>query len=345
MAGGAALDQAGGNPTPSSLTRARTPPSTSSRRTATRLALAWARTLASLLHDPVGHHPQLVRQLRRRLVGDLGGEAGQLAARLAYWSMAAASPTSSSSGRRSSNTSWRSRPTLSVAVAASRSSSSVDLGSRRRPPRAWSWRETATMAWMASSWMSPATWRRSCSWLVTTRSSSLRRCSSSWRRLRRSGDVLGDVAQHHQPADRGLPVGHGHHRRLEAAGRPLPGHHQLLGQPVGGRRRVADRLGRLGQQLGQRVADRLGQGEAEEPLGRRVGVDHPAQRVEHQHRLGDGLEDQPAGHRADAEQPEPEQPPDQHQAGHGEQERGQVDPPERPDVEVVEQVEAAGHPG
>ena len=178
-------------------------------------------------------------------------------ARRAYWAMAAARPTSSSRGGRSSNTSWRRRPTLSVAVAASRSSSSVERGSRRRPPSAWSWEVTATMAWMASSWMSPATCRRSSSWLVTTRSSSERRCLVELAQAAQGAVVVGDVAQHHQPADRRpLPVGHGHDRRLVAAGRPLPGHDQLVGQPVAGGVRGVDGVGRLGQQLAKGAAPR-----------------------------------------------------------------------------------------
>ena len=59
--------------------------------------------------------------------------------------------------------------------------------------------------------------------------------------------------------------------------------------------------------LADRFAVPLGgvlvRGCTEQPLGRRVGVDDPSQRVEHQHRLGDGLEHQAPGHRADAEQP------------------------------------------
>ena len=120
--------------------------------------------------------------------------------------------------------------------------------------------------------------------------------------------VLGDVAQHHQPADRqacrsGMATTVGSKRRVAPSLVTISSSASPLGD-VGGRGPP-----RPPRAAARPAGDRSPRpGEAEEPLGRRVGVDHPAQRVEHHHRLGDGLEDQPAGHRADAEQPEPEQP-------------------------------------
>jgi hypothetical protein len=136
------------------------------------------------------------------------------------------------------------------------------------------------MAWMASSWMSPGD---PAPLLLLAGDHPFQQRAALLVEVAQGPVVLGDVAQHDQPADRGaLPVGHGHHRGLVAAGRSVPGQHQLLGQPVAARVRVAGRLGGLGQQLGQGPADGIGHREAEEPLGRRVGVDHPVQWVQHQ---------------------------------------------------------------
>jgi hypothetical protein len=147
--------------------------------------------------------------------------------------------------------------------------------------------------------------------------------------------VLGDVAQHHPasrsaaPAGRDIATTVGSYRwviplLVTTSSSGSPPDAPLLAAGA-----AADGVGGLGSSSPRGRPTASASGQAQQPLGRRVGVDHPAQRVEHDHRLGDGLEHQAAGHRADAEQPEPEQPPHQHQAGDDEQERCQVDPPER----------------
>ena len=93
------------------------------------------------------------------------------------------------------------------------------------------------------------------------------------------------------------------------------------------------------QQLADRLADHLGQGQPGQPAGGRVGVQHPPVRVEHQHRVADRPEDLAAGHRPQVEQAELVDAPDQHRRGQHEGERGQVDLPERLDSQVEQEVE------
>jgi hypothetical protein len=121
-----------------------------------------------------------------RLVGDLGDEAGQLAGPGGVLADGRGQSDLVQQGRAQLEHELAEPPDALGRGGRQPCQQLGGAGSRSRPPRAWGWRLTATMAWTASSWMSPATWRRSCSWLVTTRSSSQRRCSSSWRRLRRA---------------------------------------------------------------------------------------------------------------------------------------------------------------
>ena len=87
------------------------------------------------------------------------------------------------------------------------------------------------------------------------------------------------------------------------------------------------------------LADDLGRRLADQPAGRRVGVQHPPVGVQHQDRVADRPEDLAAGHRPQVEQAELVDPPDQDRRGQHEGERGQVDLPERPNPQVEQEVE------
>ena len=91
-------------------------------------------------------------------------------------------------------------------------------------------------------------------------------------------------------------------------------------------------------QLAKRLPDDLADRLAEQPLGGQVGIHHPPVEIQHHHRILHELEDLASGDRGQVEQAEAEDSPHQHRAGQHEQERRQLDPPERSDVEVVQQV-------
>ena len=204
-----------------------------------------------LLDNPVRHHPQLVGQLPGRLVGDLGDEAGQLAGPGGVLADGRGQPDLVQQGRAQLEHELAKPP------------DALGRGSRQPCQRLGG----AGVAQPAPEGLKLEADRdHGLDGVVVDVAGDLAPL------LLLAGDhpfqqraallvelaqvaqgpvVLGDVAQHDQPADRrALPVGHGHHRGLVAAGRSVPGQHQLLGQPVAARARVADRLGGLGQQGG-----------------------------------------------------------------------------------------------
>ena len=288
-----------------------------------------------------GRPPPAGRQLRRRLVGDLGGEAGQLAgppgtgrwprpARPRPAAAGAARIRAGAAGRRSR---WRSRP----AVPAARSTWVAEAAAEGLELEGDGDHGLDGVVVDVAGDLA--------SLLLLAGHHPLQQLAALLVELAQAAQgpvMLGDVAQHHQPADRGsLPVGMattvGSKRRGRPSGSPSArpacwGTWVGRGPPRPPRaaaRPAGDRSPRPGG--GRGAARPAGW---RRPPGAAGRAPAPPRRWSRR----------PArGHRADAEQLNRNSSPDQHQAGHGEQERGQVDPPERPDVEVVEQVEAIGH--
>ncbi|MCY1422340.1 hypothetical protein D9M71_380170 [compost metagenome] len=156
--------------------------------------------------------------------------------------------------------------------------------------------------------------------------------------------TLGDIAQiEHLPEDEGAAPGHpldiagAHFEMVRRTGRGQQ--HFLLA-----RRQHRLQFGAIHRPVRQHPA-LPATGLSGQRQGGGVGVDHPAPRIDHQHRVGQLLQQQVARHRQQVEQAHAEDQEGEGHQGEGEAEGRGVEAEQGPAVDHIAEVGGPGHAG